>query len=341
MAMKARRLSEVRKLVQTPEFRAWCEATRRACEEVSLAQGRREALLAQAARQAFESEGAQRAAEQALDRAGDLEDAAAGMLAEAMELENQGLALVAAFEEQRFRASEAWMAACAAERRLEALREARAANPTARSDAEIARAERQHARAQREDARQREARDRLWDEVERHWARSMELSLRLSELKVQAARLRETAERRLREGEQLRAQAEALRAQSEGEGRALAALQAQLSALLRSAVEQFGATPGESFLYFRQREDARRAWCVALNEDRHGYNIEVQPGAVYACEAKRGVELLEPALEARVSPEGESGRFELYWLEGRKGRPPARAREPADESAVEAGRRAG
>ena len=90
--------------------------------------------------------------------------------------------------------------------------------------------------------------------------------------------------------------------------------------LLGEAATRFGCAAGEDFLYFRQKDHERWAYCLALVEDAESYNVEVHPLSIYSVEQKRGVTFLEPARERAASGDEGDKRFEEYFLQGRKGR---------------------
>jgi hypothetical protein len=90
--------------------------------------------------------------------------------------------------------------------------------------------------------------------------------------------------------------------------------------LLAEATTRFGCAAGEDFLYFRQKDHERWAFCLALVEDGESYNVEVHPLSIYSVEQKRGVTFLEPARERAASADEGDQRFEEYFLTGRKGR---------------------
>src|SRR5512138_325742 len=121
--MKARRLTEVRQLLASPEFKGWWETLVKARQGRDDAQERHEELLSQAMLMDFRAELAQKNAIDTLYRAGELEDTAAKMQAESQALDNASFKVVADFEGQRIHASEVWYRACAAERRVDGLSE--------------------------------------------------------------------------------------------------------------------------------------------------------------------------------------------------------------------------
>src|SRR5512143_3855486 len=144
--MKALRLGDLRELLQGSPFAAWWTEHVRAVAAVREARTRQDDLAAQAETMQLRSELAQRSAIDAFSRAGELEEEGARLAAEGQTLENRALELVGAYEEQRFRTSEAWVRLGGAERVLEDRRDAAARvkgrdGPKARAQADAAVAE--------------------------------------------------------------------------------------------------------------------------------------------------------------------------------------------------------
>jgi len=347
--MKARRLSEVRQLVGSPELKGWWESLLQVRQAHQKAAERYDDLLGQAMLVDFRAELAQKNAIDTLYRAGELEDSAAKMAAEVQQLDNASFKTVADFEEQRIRACEVWYRACAAEKQAESLREKHEAierragsegAPTAKKDqeaergrieVELKRVERSFTLLQQENERELAIKNRLWDEVERIWARSMELALLVAERRAQSAKVRSQAEVLFAQAEERKRRSRELRAEAEVAAREREAFDGKLAEALNDARARFGCAHGDEYLYFRQKESPRRAWCVALSEDDQHYNIEVKPLAIYSIDQRRGVAFLEPAVEASGSDEEGDRRFESYFLQGRKGR--VREEPPERQSA--------
>lgn len=340
--MKARRLSEVRQLLASPEFKGWWESLLAARKARDDSRDRHEELLSQAMLMDFRAELAQKNAIDTLYRAGEIEDEAGRMAVESQELENASFKVVAEFEEQRFRASETWYRACAFERQMEHFKEevaARravlsAANPSARREldgeigrleAELKRVERSQLQASQENERDLAVKNRLWEDVEKIWARTAEIGLLMAERRVQSRKVRAEAEGLFKQAEERKKRATALRAEAEGAAREREAAEEKLAAAGRAAAERFGCATGDEFAYFRQRDAPKVAWAVALTEDPVSYNIEVRPLALYGVDQRRGVEFLEPAVENKPSDAEGDRRFEDYFLKGRKGRAPSEA----------------
>lgn len=311
--MKQRRLSEVRALLSTPEFTEWWGQLNASRVTLRDAAGRYEELLAQTTLYEFRAELTQKNAIDTLYRAGEHEDTAANMLFEATDLENKSFKAVGEFEEQRFHASEAWYRQGAAEKKLDEAREKKLA------EAELKAIERTVAAAHDEYERENNRKLRQWDEVERLWARSAEVSLLVAEERALGKKVRKEAEGLFALAEERKKRSKELKAETDGCAAQVEAARARVSALLAMARDKFGCATGTDFLYFRQRDDQRLAYCIALVEDRDGYNVEVKALAVYQVDRTRGVAFLEPARAQPPSVEEGDRRFEDYFLKGRKG----------------------
>lgn len=311
--MKQRRLADVRSLLGTPEFTEWWRQLTSARAALRDAGARYEELLAQTTLMDFRAELTQKNAIDTLYRAGEHEDTAANMLFEATDLENKSFKGVGEFEEQRFRSSEAWYRLGAAEKKRDEARDKKA------PDAELKAAERAFTAAHEEYERENARKLRLWDEVERLWARSAEVSLLVAEERALGKKVRKEAEGLFALAEERKKRAKELKAETEACASQVEGAKAKVSALLSQAREKFGCATGTDFLYFRQKDDQRLAYCVALVEDREGYNVEVKPLGVYQVDRQRGVAFLEPARAAAPSLEEGDRRFEDYFLKGRKG----------------------
>jgi len=343
--MKARRLSEVRQLLASPEFMGWWEALAKVKQARDDARERHDELLSQAMLMDFRAELAQKNAIDTLYRAGELEDSAAKTLAENQELDNASFKVVADFEEQRIRASEVWYRACAAERHLDAMRDqlevrrqklATVAAPAAkkeleaenaRLEGEVRRSERAYVQLSQENDRELAVKNRLWEEAEKIWARSMELALLMAERRSQGKKVRAEAERLFKQAEDRKQRANKLRGEADAVAREKETAETRMAEAMKEACDKFGCAQGDEFAYFRQKENPRRAWCVAFTEDSQNYNIEVKALTAYSIDQKRGVEFLEPAVELRTTDEEGDRRFEEYFLKGRKGRA---AEEPSE-----------
>lgn len=311
--MKQKRLNEVRALVASADFQAWWSQLLAVREGLREAEERYEELLGQGTLTEFRAELSQKNAIDTLYRAGEHEDVAANMLFEATELENKSFKFVEDFEHQRIRASDTWYRLGAAEKHLEEAREKK------HSAGEVLALEKGLRQVTEDYTREDGRKARLWDEVERLWARSAEVSLLVAEQRVLGKKVRKAAEGLFGMAEERKQKSKDLKVETETAASAVEAAKARRSGLLEEAREKFGCSAGTDFLYFRHREDQRLAFCIALLEDRDGYNLEVKPLAVYQVDRTRGVAFLEPARAASLSQEEGDLRFEEYFLHGRKG----------------------
>jgi hypothetical protein len=316
--MKQKRLAEVRTLVEGESFTTWFSQLESARAALISAESHYEEALAQTTLMEFRAELAQKNAIDTLYKGGEHEDTAATMLAETTDLENKSFKGVSDFEEQRYRASEAWYRVGAAEKNLEEAKDLK------RPAAEVAEFQRLHKQAADEYERENGRKARLWDEVERLWAQSAEVSLLVAEQRSLSARVRRRAENLFAVAEQRKQRAKELKEESEAQAAALEAARARVSALKEQAREKFGCAVGEDFLYFRHRDDQRAAWAVALLQDSDSFNIEVKPRAVYLIDRQKGVAFLEPARATPLNVVEADQRFEDYFLKGRKGESRAR-----------------
>ena len=333
---KARRLAEVKDLLASPEFLAWWESLTTTRQKLRELTEQYDELLTQAMLMDFRAELAQKNAIDTLYRSGEHEDAAAGLLAESTELENQSFKSVGDFEELRFKASETWYKLGAAERQLEdqkeqltlaqqhreklqggARREADARH--SQREHELKLAERAFRQLQQEYDRENGRKTRVWDEVERIWAKSAEMSLTMAEKKMQAKKVRREAETGFAQAEERKQRAQKLRAEAEAKGATREQANQKVAEVLNLAREKFSCAIGDEFLYFRERDQSQRAFAVGLVADSQTFNIEVKPLAIYNVDRNRGVSFLEPAVEQPPSVEEGDRRFEAYFLQGRKG----------------------
>ncbi|MFZ5470771.1 MAG: hypothetical protein ACOZIN_15175 [Myxococcota bacterium] len=316
--MKQKRLAEVRALVAQPELQDWWAKLLAAREEARVAKERYDELLSQTILTEFRAELTQKNAIDTLHRAGECEDSAATLLFEATVLENQSFQAVSDFEEQRFKVSELWYRLGAAEKNLEDDRAAVTAKAK-KAEENVRSAERALRIATEEYERETAKKNRLWDEVERLWAKSAEVNLLVSEQRSRGQKVRKEAEKLFALAEERKLRTKELHTEADVANGAVEAAEAKIRHLHQEARERFGCAVGTDFLYFRQKESQKLAYCVSLVEDREGYNIEVKPLAVYSVERQRGVAFLEPARAEAPSVEEGDRRFEEYFLTGRKG----------------------
>jgi hypothetical protein len=318
--MKALRLGELQELLQSQPFAAWWADFQRAVSAAREARLHDDDLVAQAQLMELRAELAQRAAVDVFTAAGENEEAAARTGAEAQALENRALEIVGAYEDQRFRTSDLWYRLGGAERAVELAREAAAAGRRPETAAALEHAERARRALQAEYEAEDARRTRLWADVEGTWEKAFTRSLLAAETAVRTRGVRREAERLFKEAEERRARGRQLRADADAAGRGREAAEKRRAELLARAGERFGCAPGESFLYWRHRDDQRSAFAVSLFDEPDAYNLEVKALAIYCVGRQRGIAFLEPAREGlgRTAEEGDR-RFEEVLLGPRKG----------------------
>jgi hypothetical protein len=316
--MKPKRLSEVRALLTQPDFQDWWAQLVKAREELASAQERYDELLSQTNLMEFRAELTQKNAIDTLYRAGECEDAAANMLFEATELENRSFRVISDFEEQRFRVSELWYRLGASEKDLDEKREEHAKQKQKKTEAELKSAERAHRVAADDYERETARKSRLWEEVERIWSKSAEVNLLVAEQRARGKKIRKEAEGLFALAEERKLKTKQLRAEAEGAAQTVEGGKARIKTLLDQVRERFGCAAGTDFLYFRQRDSQKAAYCVPLIEDHENYNVEVKPLSVYSVDRQRGVSFLEPAKSEGPAAEDGDKRFDDYFLGRRK-----------------------
>ncbi len=217
--------------MSTPEFTEWWSQLQSARTAMREALEKYDELLAQVTLMEFRAELTQKNAIDTLYKAGEHEDTAANMLFEATDLENKSFRGVGEFEEQRFRASEAWYRLGASERKLAEAKERKHADGDTKS------AERALAEAQAEYERENTRKLKAWDEVERLWARSAEVSLLVAEERALGKKVRKEAEGLFFLAEERKKRAKDLKADVDACSASLEQARSKLSSLLLVARE--------------------------------------------------------------------------------------------------------
>jgi hypothetical protein len=326
--MRAVPLRDLRELLKAQPFLSWFAEYGAALEAERKAGVRRTHLADQLRLAELEAEAGQRRAIDTFSSAGEAEEEAARIGAEAQSHEVRALEQVGRFEEQRFRTSDLWYRMGGAERQVELRREAVAAagkgpeaeKARAQAEAALRQAEKQLEALRADYAEEDRKRSRLWDEVETAWDRSFERSLLAAEHGTRSRRIIREAEQLFKEADEKRGRARQLRDEVDVAERAVAEAVRHRAGLLDAARERFGCTAGELFLYWRHPDDQRSAWAMALREDAAAWNVPVKPLEVYAVNRARGVAFLEPAREELpLSVEQGDRRFDDYFLGPRRG----------------------
>jgi len=322
--VKPRRLEELRDLVGSPEFQSWWTELQRGRAELDTAEEREDELRSQLALVEFRAEHTQREAIDALSLAGSADDDAARTAAESNTLENQAFVAVGEFEEQRYRASDAYYHQGAAERLVDACGEAVRTAPTdARAAQALAQAKESLARSTAALDQEERRKAVAWARVEALWERSTAAGLMVAEQKVRAGRIRKRAERLFAESEERKQRAAELRTQATAATSARKAAERRVNALVDQARVRFDCSAGSDFLYFPQKDHPRHAFCVPLVEDRESYNLEVVALSIYTVDHQRGISFLEP-VGSDTAPSVAEGdrRFEEFLLTDREDKAP-------------------
>lgn len=329
--MKALWLREVQAVLERDDFNAWwrslvdLEAKRTAVRE------RNEELLAQVTLVEFRAEFTQKNAIDALYRAGEYEDTAAQLLAEASEIENKSYEAVANFESQRIAVSDLFSRMGAVEhnyltsksevaRIRQDIQQASASEQKEefkrqlkKKEADQERHERELREAQATYERGNSRKMSLWEEVEQMWSRSLDINLGVSERRVKAKRARQEAENLFREAEKNKKQAEALRSEAEEAARKNEELLQAINDLRISARKLFRCLVGEEFLYWPRRENINEVYCIPLQDHPEGFNIELQALGVYVINRQRGVEFIQPLLPTPDAGEDGDERIDAFF----------------------------
>lgn len=325
--MKAKRLDEVRAFLASDSFRGWWVDLAQAREAQGEATRRYEAVLEEATLAEFRAELTQKNAIDTLYASGECEDDGARLIAEASAVENEAMEALAAYEEQRFKASDAWFRLGAIDKSVEELKE-RLASAKARADgraeahkieAELQKVQREQRSAHETYERESGRKSHLWDTVEGRWGRSMELSLVCAEKQARSLRIRQDAEALFRTAEAHKQEAERLRAEAESLSRERERLEGFLDGLFAHAREKFECIVGDDFLYWGARANDKTAWCVSLISDDRSYNMEVAPLSVYRVTVKEGVRRLDPLPPEGVEAGAPDERIDAWFLGGRAG----------------------
>lgn len=309
--MKALWLREVQAILGREDFLQWWQSLVDLEQKLAAVGSRFDELLAQVNLMDFRAEFTQKNAIDSLYLAGEYEDTAAQLLAEASEVENKSYEAVANFESQRISVSDLFSRMGAVEHNFLSAK-AEAHEVRERLEKELREAT---ALYERENTRKMS----LWEEVEQMWARSLDINLGVSERRVKSKRARREAERLFREAEQHKRSSKALQVEAaEAEQKKKEILQT-IEDLRTSARKLFGCLVGEEFLYWPRRENVNEVYCIPINDHAEGFNIELRAKNIYLISRQRGVEFIEPLPPAGETPEEEDGRIDDFFRSGRPG----------------------
>ncbi len=333
--MKSLWLREVQAILGREDFLEWWQSLVDLEQRLFAVGSRHDELLAQVNLMDFRAEFTQKSAIDSLYLAGEYEDTAAQLLAEASEIENKSYEAVANFESQRISVSDLFsrmgavehnfLSAQAEVRRLRGLEKSEKSREQReelrrllkRKEAEQQRLEKELREATALYERENSRKMNLWEEVEQMWARSLDINLGVSERRVKSKRARREAERLFREAEQHKRRSKELQAEANEAGQNQKEVQQAIEDLRTSARKLFGCLVGEEFLYWPRRENVSEVYCIPIKDHAEGFNIELRAKNIYLISRQRGVEFIEPLPPAEEIPEEEDGRIDEFFLRGR------------------------
>jgi chromosome segregation ATPase len=332
--MKALWLREVQAILQRDDFVDWCKSRESLEQKLSAVKVRHEELLAQVTLMDFRADLTQKKAIDILYRAGEYEDVAAQLIADASEIENKSYEAVANFEMQRIVCSDWFSRMGRAENDVlkaqDSIREKRALIESNKKSDQSKKLQQEHKLKQTEVARrERELREasatyerennrkiRLWEEVEQLWVRSLDINLSVSERKLSSKRSHQEAEQFFKQAEHFKQSAEALQRESDQASQKQVDLQNQIDELRSSSRRLFGCLVGEEFLYWPRRENNKEVYCVPLADHPNGFNIELRARNVYLVNRQRGVEFIEPVPPFGEVRDEQDNRIDAFFTAG-------------------------
>ncbi len=345
--MKAKRLSEVQELLQSPELLAWHQRYNDLRHALDDARGRRNDLLVQAALARFKADFTTQMADDELLRAGDCEDRAAQAAADSAQIENSSFEMVSRFEMDRQLATDAWAEVDRVEQLLEesrrhtsdlkaradagrkagtpegALEAERAANRSRELEGQIAALAKSVEEARTRQRLAEEAKGAKWMEVESTWSSAFRANLARSEYAYQGRKVRIDVEKLFQGATDERRRVEELEGEATKSLETIHRLEADFEAHLDEARQHFDCALVREFFYWPNVDEVQLAWCVPLIDERNHLNIQIRALEVYVIERGRGLDFLEPVAETgRDKNEGDP-RLDRFFREGRPTAPRA------------------
>ncbi len=337
--MKALRSNELAAILNRDDFRSWWQNLISICDRLDHLRTRHEEMLSQIGLLEFKAESTQKIAIDELYRAGEWQDAAAMLVAQASEIENRSFEAVANFENQRILVGDLSSKIGAMEHRLlelqtemqelkSVLPEKKIQEKSEDPEKTIKRREIELERLQKEllenqvlFERGSRRKDNLWEEVEQLWGRSLDLILKVSERRVKSKRIRQKAEALFKDAERYRIDVEALRKESEEVLQEKQDVEITLSEAKHSARNDFGCLIGEDFLYWPSRLNNKEVFCIPLRSQSSGYNIELIAKKIYLIERQKGVEFIQPLPQIEESEKDDDVRIDSFFSKTKKKSP--------------------
>jgi tetratricopeptide (TPR) repeat protein len=332
--MKSLWVREVREIVESDVFLEWWRSLQKMEQQLGQLNERHEELLSQAALMEYRTEFIQRNATDSLYLAGEYEDNAAEMLANASELENKSYEAVADFENQRIFVSDLYtrMGACehellSTQSSIQILKKSIESEKDSEKRAELERnlkslsealskQERELKEASATYERENNRKMSLWEEVELIWSRGLNINLSVSEYRVRSNQTRRAAQRKFAEAENSKQNSQKIREEVEDTGLQIKELEKAIENKRKSARKLFYCTVGENFIFWPRRENIKEVYCVPLADFTEGYNIELIALTIYLVNQKRGVEFIQ-LLPPDTPQEEEDKRIDDFFVLGR------------------------
>ena len=333
--MKLKWLKEIKELLKSTQFAKWWQEFTEAQNDYRESIERYEELLTQAHLMEFRSELAQKNAIDTLYKAGEYEDNAAQMLAEASELENKSYEAVGTFETKRIACTDLWHKVGASEHRLnevertvEELQESikNEASKSKISDlkseikkpkSEIKKLKKEYNTIAKLFKKEIKSRDKMWEEVELIWSQSLELNLRMAELKMKGVQVRTRSEKLFKEADESHKKAVELKSEAEQAELRKEQIQKRIEELYSIASDRFQCVAEEEFLYWPQRENQKMVYCIPMFSDDTNYNMEIKALNIYQVDRIRGVEFVEPIKPEDAISDDEDTRIDEFFVRTR------------------------
>ena len=329
--MKAKRLREVRELLDSDAFKSWFQIYQSQRCELREQRERRGDLLGQVRMFAFRVEYLQQAGDDTVMESGACEDRSAQAAAELAHIENESFESLSSFETQRQKTTDLWSDLSGTESFLEENRQRasdirmklEAGHPGAAQDRERLAAELKSldeqvrsggeavAAARERLAQEEKRRDTLWREVETSWLESFRALMAKSEYAYRSRQVRSEAERLFERVQKERLKIKELEDEARITEKRLSDLEREHQELLARGRSSFDCVLVGEFLYWPSEGDFKSAFCVPLIDERDHLNIQVSALQVYHIERGKGLDLIEPVSDE--TEDGEDPRLESFF----------------------------
>ncbi len=310
--MKRKSFDEVQKLIREDTFLGWFHDLKQTRLELQQADRDYLEFLSKENLESFLAELVQKDAIDTLYRAGDYEDEASALIAEAGMLENASLEAVAGFETLRMETSEKWISLEAIEHFFEEKKDElnqllayekkgnNVSGDIKKLKAEFKKLE-EIVTLKREEYRISAAkRDATWKEVENRWNQSFVKDLTIRERFVYSKKERKRSELLFQKAEQHKKHALEYKVKINQSNQKKLLLEEKNNELLRMVESHFHAVALKDFLFWQQKENDKYIFVVPLITDFEYFNMEIEELKIYQADRKKGIELIEPYVSTIV-----------------------------------------